>query len=309
MQAINRLGAGLTRQTIAPDRIIALVVLLVFMAGCASSPQTATQSTSASASSTLPTNYGRYAINQDRAPSQPLDPSLIREVVPVSETRTRAGNKSPYTVNGKSYHVMGNEEGYREVGLASWYGEKFHGHLTSNGEIFDMYQLSAAHKSLPIPSYVTVTNLDNNRSIVVRINDRGPFHNDRILDLSYAAAWKLGFSDRGTARVQVEALLPDLYNQGFPSTQVIAANVGGMGGAGKYLQIGAFSDLQSARQVSDKVQQMTSRPVFIRSVQADNALQTLHRVRVGPLSDPAEIDSIAALVVDADLGRPYTVED
>jgi rare lipoprotein A len=304
MQTINNLDTGLIGQRIS-ERIIALGLLLVLLAGCASSPKTETQS----ASNPLPANYGRYSINQDRAPTQPLDPSLIREIIPVVETRTLAGNKSPYTVNGKSYRVMASEEGYNEVGLASWYGEKFHGHQTSNGEVFDMYQVSAAHKSLPIPSYATVTNLDNNRSIVVRVNDRGPFHNDRILDLSYAAAWKLGFSDRGTARVQVEALLPDLYNQGYPSTRVIAANVGGMGGAGKYLQIGAFSDLQSARQVTAKVQKMTSRPVFIRSVPADNARQILHRVRVGPLSDSAEIDRITALVVDADLGRPYTVED
>jgi rare lipoprotein A len=305
MQIIAESDSGLVGTQSAPNRILVMGLLLVFLVGCASTPTPPPQSTSAP----LPTNHGRYSIPQDRAPTIPLDPSKIREVVPVVETRTMAGNRSPYVVNGKTYRVMASEEGYSEIGLASWYGEKFHGHQTSNGEIFDMYQVSAAHKSLPIPSYLTVTNLDNQRSIVVRVNDRGPFHSDRILDLSYAAAWKLGFSNTGTARVKVEAVVPDLYNQGYPSTRVIASNIGGMGGAGKYLQIGAFSDLQAARRVTDKVQQMTSRPVFIRSVQADNARQVLHRVRVGPLSDPAEIDRITALVVDADLGRPYTVED
>ncbi|HBQ01515.1 MAG TPA: septal ring lytic transglycosylase RlpA, partial [Gammaproteobacteria bacterium] len=118
-----------------------------------------------------------------------------------------AGNRSPYTVLGKTYTVLPTERGYSERGVASWYGEKFHGHKTSNGEVFDMYMASAAHKSLPIPSFLRVTNLDNNRSLIVRVNDRGPFHGDRIVDLSYAAAMKLGYAERGTARVHLESIV------------------------------------------------------------------------------------------------------
>ena len=146
---------------------------------------------------------------QDRAPEKPIDIINIPEVVPEPVVRTIAGNRSPYTVLGKSYFVLPSEEGYSERGIASWYGEKFHGHKTSNGEVFDMYQVSAAHKSLPIPSFLRVTNLDNNRSIIVRVNDRGPFHGNRIIDLSYAAALKLGYADIGTARVQLEAIITE----------------------------------------------------------------------------------------------------
>ena len=154
-----------------------------------------------------PSSSSRYSIDQDRAPSRNIDPATILNVVPEPITRTMAGNRSPYSVLGKTYQVLPTEEGYRERGVASWYGEKFHGHKTSNGEVFDMYQVSAAHKSLPIPSFLQVTNLDNNRSIVVRVNDRGPFHGDRIVDLSYAAALKLGYAERGTARVELEAII------------------------------------------------------------------------------------------------------
>lgn len=281
-------------------------VLFLFLAACASSPPPVTESGS------LPANFGRYSINQDRAPSKPLDPAQLREVVPVPVARTLAGNKSPYTVNGQTYHVMASEEGYAETGYASWYGEKFHGHLTSNGEVFDMYQISAAHKSLPIPSFLLVTNLENNRSTVVRVNDRGPFHSDRILDLSYAAAWKLGFADKGTARVRVEAIVPGRYNQGAggqTTAAVTAQEKPETRGEGMFLQVGAFADIDSARQVSGRVQRLTSRPVFIRSQPAENAVSALHRVRVGPLHSDAEVDALTAQLLAADLGRPYTVSE
>ena len=298
---------SLRSPAVCGSRFAVLSAILVLLAACASGPSTST--TAGGAKAPLPANHGRYSIAQDRAPTRALDVSMIREVVPGPLNRTMAGNRSPYTVNGKSYNVMATEEGYREIGLASWYGEKFHGHKTSNGEVFDMYQVSAAHKSLPIPSFVKVTNLENNHSIVVRVNDRGPFHNDRILDLSYAAAYKLGFADRGTARVQVEALTPNLYNQEQSPARVVAANPRAASGSGKYLQVGAFSDLQAAQQVSDKVQRITSKPVFIRSVQSASSPQPLHRVRVGPIADPQELDRITLLLVNADLGRPYPVSE
>ena len=124
-----------------------------------------------------------------------------------AEPRSRAGNRN-YSVLGKRYHVLDSAEGYSEEGQASYYGKKFHGRRTSNQEVYDMYAFTAAHKSLPLPSFARVTNLDNGRSVVVRVNDRGPFHAGRVIDLSYAAAVKLGYRDRGTARVRVEALQP-----------------------------------------------------------------------------------------------------
>jgi rare lipoprotein A len=173
-------------------RISIISPILVAMMACSSAP--APEQTPESP------NAGRYSISQDRAPTRIVDLASIPEVIPEPLNRTGAGNRSPYTVLGKSYEVMPTEEGYNERGVASWYGEKFHGHKTSNGEVFDMFLASAAHKSLPIPSFLRVTNLDNNRSIVVRVNDRGPFHGNRVIDLSYAAAVKLGYADRGLWR-------------------------------------------------------------------------------------------------------------
>lgn len=251
-------------------------------------------------------NAGRYSISQDRAPSTPLDPSRIQDVEVLPLNRTMAGNRSPYTVNGKRYQVMASEEGFQQTGLASWYGEKFHGHLTSNGEIFDMYQVSAAHTGLPIPSYARVTNLENQRSVIVRVNDRGPFHNDRIIDLSYAAAYKLGFADQGTALVHVESIIPGQQDVLLAEASTRADTVASSGG--RYLQAGAFSDLRAAERLSSRLRELTTRPVFIRSVQAQNS-QQLHRVRVGPIADPQEIERITDMMVAADLGQPYMVDE
>lgn len=130
------------------------------------------------------------------------------DAVPVAEPRSRYGNPDSYEVRGVTYHVLDSSEGYEAEGMASWYGEAFQGRRTSSGEPYDMYAMTAAHRTLPIPTYVEVTNLENGRTAVVRINDRGPFHDGRIIDLSYAAARKLGVVGPGTARVRVRALEP-----------------------------------------------------------------------------------------------------
>ena len=280
---------------------------VLLLAACQSAPVPPSSTTAPVA------NAGRYSISQDRAPSQSLDVSQIREVIPVPLNRTMAGNRSPYTVNGRSYRVMQTEVGFQQTGLASWYGEKFHGHQTSNGEVFDMYQVSAAHTGLPIPSFVRVTNLENQRSIVVRVNDRGPFHNDRVIDLSYAAAYKLGFANQGTALVHIEAIVPSqnvilaANTASNPATTVTASATAAAGD--RYLQAGAFSDLRAAQRLSDRLRDLTSRPVFIRSIQAADTSQQLHRVRVGPISDPSEIERISDLMQSANLGQPYVVEE
>jgi rare lipoprotein A len=275
-------------------------VLLALWA-CSSAPAPAPESP----------NKGRYSIQQDRAPTRNVDLSAIPDVVPEPLNRTMAGNRSPYSVLGKSYRVLPTEEGYSERGVASWYGEKFHGHKTSNGEVFDMYQVSAAHKSLPIPSFLRVTNLDNNRSIIVRVNDRGPFHGDRIVDLSYAAALKLGYADRGTARVQLESVVASGISRDRGAS-VASSNASDTlqlsSAASKYLQVGAFSELSAAQEVSNQVEEITSLPVFIRTVNTSNN-KVLHRVRVGPISDPGQIRRVSQSVVAANLGSPYTVTE
>lgn len=145
----------------------------------------------------------------DTTPDYVPDVDCIPEPVVTAEPRSPVGNRSPYTVLGKRYHVLDRVEGYQEQGIASYYGAKFHGRRTSNQEVYDMYAFTAAHKSLPLPSFARVTNLDNGASVVVRVNDRGPFHEGRVIDLSYAAAVKLGITQRGTGRVEVRALTPD----------------------------------------------------------------------------------------------------
>lgn len=153
---------------------------------------------------------GRYSQKHDSAPIRPPTNTELMNATVSHEPLSRANR--PYEVFGKRYVPMTERLPYSEKGTASWYGKKFHGHLTSNGETYDMYAMSAAHKTLPLPSYVKVTNLANNKSVVVRVNDRGPFHNNRIIDLSYSAAYKIGVYDTGTAKVKVEAILP---NQSF----------------------------------------------------------------------------------------------
>ena len=180
---------------------------------------------------------------------------------------------------GKTYRVMRSADGYSATGNASWYGRKFHGRLTSSGEPFDMYQLTAAHRSLPIPTYARVTNLDNGRTTVVRINDRGPFHDNRIIDLSYAAAVKLGFAALGTARVRVEVISPD----------------------GRYvLQAGAFSDLQKADRLKAAIEDLTGRPTYVVKVSGE----PLYRVRLGPVRGRPEAERLQSLINAAEYGSP-----
>ncbi|MDT8398249.1 MAG: septal ring lytic transglycosylase RlpA family protein [Pseudomonadales bacterium] len=268
------------------------------------------------ASSGTASNAGRYDMKNDSPLLEPFDISSVKPVVPVVERRTIAGNMSPYTVNGATYRVMKSEEGYAETGLASWYGRKFHGHKTSNGEIYDMFQLSAAHKSLPIPSYLNVTNLDNGRSVMVRVNDRGPFHGDRIVDLSYAAATILGYADKGVARVRIEAVMP---GQAVQLAAAAASDTARTSRAPlpeavtttrqQYLQIGAFSNLGTAQAALRKLATLTSLTTFIFSdaSSARGSGAVLHRVRLGPLDENMDLTGLVKAIVDAGFGTPFKV--
>ncbi|MGB0379486.1 MAG: septal ring lytic transglycosylase RlpA family protein [Luminiphilus sp.] len=215
---------------------------------------------------------------EDRPDSRPppIDPAAVPDAVPRADPIGRAGNTSPYEINGVTYQVMEDAAGYEEVGVASWYGLKFHGRATANGERFSVYQPTAAHRSLPIPTYVSVTNLENGRRMVLRVNDRGPFHGDRLIDLSYGAALKLGFAEQGTARVRVTAL-PVAGAEDLRNVEISPGP--------NLLQLGAYASLSSAEALAGQVRALTSAPVSIEPV--DTQTGRLHRVRLGPYSEPA----------------------
>ena len=259
--------------------IVLMVIGCILLAACSGNKQ----KPSSKSDAPYNPNDGRYQHDKDFGPSEEVDLSHVPDAVPRYETRTRAGNKNPYTVLGQTYHLIEDESSYRERGLASWYGKKFNGHNTSNGERYDMYAMTGAHKTLPIPSYVRVTNLDNGKSVVVRINDRGPFHKGRIIDLSYAAAQRIGILQAGTGKVEVEIALPgDAAPIPRRADTKATAHKEPALPAGTYLQIGAFGQKESAQQFAASVGSKLTFPVTIHS-----ALQPkqIHRVRVGPFTD------------------------
>ncbi len=205
----QKMAAQLGRLKIAKPFIgLACLCLLLFTAACSSHKPVGTAHKPAE--STAPgegaKKKGRYSLLEDQGPDVDIDVSNIPNAVPKKEDRTIAGNVSPYTVLGKTYYIQFNAAKYSEIGLASWYGKKFHGERTSNGEIYNMFGMTAAHKTLPIPCYVRVTNLANNKNVILRVNDRGPFHEDRVIDLTYTAAKKLDFHRAGTAKVRVDVI-------------------------------------------------------------------------------------------------------
>ncbi|EGU30457.1 putative rare lipoprotein A [Vibrio sp. N418] len=176
------------------------------MVGCSSSPSEPEPTpTTPPLSESDRYQAERYDLEEDIAPAQPMSVEHIEEMVPQYEPYSLGGTKD-YTVRGQRYHIIKDPQGFKEKGQASWYGKKFHGHSTSIGEVYDMYSMSAAHKELPLPSYVKVTNTDNGKSTIVRVNDRGPFHPGRIIDLSFAAATKLDVIRTGTANVEIEVI-------------------------------------------------------------------------------------------------------
>jgi len=219
-----------------------------------------------------------------------ITPADVRDAVPVDEPLARYGNQSPYTVLGKTYTVMASSTGYHERGIASWYGSKFHGRRTSSGEPYDMHLATAAHKSLPLPTYAEVTNLDNGRKMIVKINDRGPFHDGRIIDLSYAAAIKLGVDQTGTARVDVRAIDTETFK---PAAVKVAD--------GTFLQVGAFSKRKTAEDLAGKMMAAQLKPVTVQKSKG------LYKVWIGPYATESEIEASARRVVELGYERPHRV--
>lgn len=183
---------------------ITLVCCTLMLASCSQTPAPKSAKSESKPTWDEP-NKGRYSQATDSHPDRLPTLLEMTDPEPRAEALSRGGNK-PYNIYGVDYSPRTDLMEYKETGIASWYGHKFHGHLTSNGEVYNVFAMSAAHKTLPLPSYVRVTNLDNGKSAIVRVNDRGPFHQDRVIDLSYSAAYKIGMMGKGTARVQVELL-------------------------------------------------------------------------------------------------------
>ncbi|MBA2408627.1 MAG: septal ring lytic transglycosylase RlpA family protein [Gammaproteobacteria bacterium] len=222
------------------------------------------------------------------------------DAVPKVEPKSRYGNPPYYVVAGQRYDVLDSSEGFVERGMASWYGSDFHGRQASSGETYDMYAMTAAHPTLPLPTYVQVTNLDNGRKTVVKVNDRGPFHGGRVIDLSYAAAYKLDIVQRGTALVEVRAVDPDAPRPA--PAPVVATPPRAVQTAAMplpdlpvlFVQVGAFAELRNAEAL--RAHLLLSEPGTIQITPGVGADDPLYRVRIGPLSSAGDADLTARRV-------------
>jgi len=267
-----------------------LLLTLVFANGCSIS------------------SYGIFE-EQDGGPDRYVDVSKIPNAVPRNEPRSRYGNMSSYEVFGKRYYPLKSSDGFKQRGIASWYGNKFHGRKTSSGEKYDMYAMTAAHKTLPLPTYVEVTNLENGRQIIVKVNDRGPFRHNRIIDLSYVAAEKLGITRKGTGLVEVRAINPSRpYQASNPSDTAsqVTRNITSYH-PGLYIQAGAFTSRDNALRLKSKLTTDLNRPVRIS--EAFTRGDTFYRVQVGPLKKVEIADQVSLQLENLGILNIKTVID
>jgi rare lipoprotein A len=242
---------------------------------------------------------GGYYLDDGPGANPPADLAAIPDAQPRREP-VKASTARPYTAMGQSYAPMPAVVPYKARGLASWYGRRYHGQRTSSGEVYDMYGMTAAHTTLAIPSYVRVTSLRNGHSVIVRVNDRGPFHADRLIDLSYAAAWKLGILDEGSGLVEVEAIVPGAGDRaaetpGAAVAPVVAPSASPAPSAGIFLQLGAFGSRENAEDFLGKMRvELEDLGVPQQIFARDN----LYRVQAGPYADRAAAASAATRVSD-----------
>lgn len=226
---------------------------------------------------------------RDGAPARHFDPGHLPEPSPKIEPMSHLGNPLQYEVGGIRYTVLQQLDQFKQSGIASWYGTKFHKKSTSSGEAYDMYELTAAHKTLPLPSYVRVTRKDNGQSLIVRVNDRGPFHEGRIIDLSYAAAIRLGIDKSGTAPVEIELLAApkaDKRNR-------------------YYIQAGAFSNLLNAQLLSAKLKKANLQHSLKTYKKNRNA--TIYKVRAGPFQHAREVEQASTTLDQLGIANSYVV--
>jgi rare lipoprotein A len=286
-------------------RMRILLLLPALLSGCStmpwgsgSKPPAPTIERAPSAESATIPKHGGYYLDDGPGGNPPPDINAIPDAVPRNESPLPRANR-PYVAFGESYTPATEYQPYQASGIASWYGKRYHGQKTSSGEIYDMYGMTAAHATLPIPSYVRVTNPENGRSVIVRINDRGPFHQDRLIDLSYAAAYKLNISGKGSAPVTVEAIDTRNLAAALPGSETPSLRLAEQDKAqkkavltaplqnGSFIQVGAFKLRENADQLRDHLlQQKLAQDVGVESWYNDN----LYRVRLGPYAsrDDAE---------------------
>jgi rare lipoprotein A len=249
---------------------------------------------------------GLYAPHlSDSAPASAIDVDKLIEPTPKSDPLARYGNKSPYTVLGKSYYVLDRSKAYEQRGIASWYGQKFNGRKTSSGEIYSICEFTAAHKTLPLPSYVRVTNKQNGKSVVVRVNDRGPFHEGRIIDLSYVAAIRLGLDKTGTAPVHVELLQSGESNASDDSAPVRReALFSERYDAEVSLQFGSFANKDNARRLQDRLQNANIENVELDKVEVQG--QSIWRVQLRALKNE-QLADIFEKIRQLGLAKPKVI--
>ena len=238
------------------------------------------------------------APERDRQPAGGVDVSSVPDAVPRVEPRSRYGNPRSYVVHGKQYFTLASARGFTQRGVASWYGPKFHGRRTSSGETYDMYMMTAAHKTLPLPTYVSVQNLSTGAEIVVRVNDRGPFHGDRIIDLSYAAAHKLGIARRGTGLVEVRALDPGKAAR--PAKRSRRSKPVKL-----FVQAGAFQAAENAARLQARLKATSRWPV--RVLRAKSNGRIMYRVRLGPVPGVEEADRVSTALGSLGIQSPRIV--
>jgi rare lipoprotein A len=250
---------------------------------------------------------GCSTVNWDDSSSQSSSSSskgLDEKSAAVDLPRSRSGNPPFYEVYDVRYTVMASSAGYREKGVASWYGKKFHGRSTSSGERYDMHAMTAAHKTLPLPTNVRVTNLENGKSIILRVNDRGPFVKNRLIDLSYAAATELDVVAKGTALVEVVALNSAYLNPAGQSIQASAsANAGRK--VAMYLQVGAFGERANADKLAQRL--TASGMQNVRVHESANQSPRLYRVRIGPVHSVAAYDDLNRKIEAMQVGSGHLV--
>ena len=222
------------------------------------------------------------------------------DAVPRAEPLSRYGNPPSYVVNGRRYHTLKTARGYRERGIASWYGHPFHGRRTSSGETYDMHEMTAAHKTLPLPSFVEVTNLETGQRAVLRVNDRGPFHDNRLIDLSYVAARKLGIWQKGTGLVEVRVIEPGTPRDTAPPPVVQPGTPPRI-----YLQVGAFGVQANAEALAARLERLAG--VALGISEASSGGQRIWRVRLGPLVDVVEADRLTGLLIARGFEVPHVV--
>jgi rare lipoprotein A len=277
-------GATLQNPAYSAFQLLLFLCAAVLLAACGTAPKQAP---------------GGYYQDDGPPEKEPEGLAQLPEAVVKDEPFHRFANR-PYTVFGKTYVPVVNKERTRERGLASWYGRKFHGQKTASGEVYDMFGMTAAHKTLPIPSYARVTNVKNGKSVVVRINDRGPFHPGRVIDLSYAAAQRIGIVEAGSALVEVERLLPGEEAAAVvaaatpaPAPPVVETDMVSREPAGLWLQVGAFGSVEAAELFREKLAR--DMPWLAEPAQVVFR-DGLHRVRLGPYRNNTEAGAIGEKV-------------